>query len=105
MGVTVGVLLPVRIETRFSTGRLRLRVVPDEPWFSRHDPRVSAGEVDALHRYADTPATTEREREQAWRDLAAAVGGPRAAYLVRTMVKTAPDGTTTVVDVPPEELR
>jgi hypothetical protein len=105
MGVTVGVLLPVRIETRFSTGRLRLRVVPDEPWFARHDPRVSAGEVEAVQRYLAAPAGTEPEQEQAWRDLAAAVGGPRAAYLARRLVVTAADGKRSVVDVPAEQLR
>ena len=105
MNVTVGVLLPVRIETRFSPGRLRLRVIPDEPWFARHDPRVSAGEVDAVRRYVAAPAGTEPEREQAWRDLAAAVGGPRAGYLVRTLVVTAADGTRSVVDVPENDLR
>ena len=105
MSVTVGVLLPLRIETRFAPGLLRLRVVPDEPWFARHDPRVSAGELDAVGRYLDAPAATEPEREQAWRDLAAAVGGPRAAYLVRTQVATAADGTRSVVDVPADQLR
>ena len=64
MSVTVGVLLPLRIETRFAPGLLRLRVVPDEPWFARHDPRVSAGELDAVGRYLDAPAATEPEREQ-----------------------------------------
>jgi hypothetical protein len=40
----VGVLLPVRLETRFyapegaSGWRLRVLIVPDEPWIDRHDP-------------------------------------------------------------------
>jgi len=107
MSETIGVLLPVRIETRFSPGRLRLRVVPDEPWFARHDPRVSAGELDALQRYIDAlaAATTEAQREQAWRDLAVAVGGARAVWLVRTVVLTGPDGKRSLRTLAPGESR
>ncbi|MCC2313608.1 hypothetical protein [Cellulomonas xiejunii] len=107
MGVTVGVLLPLRLETRFGPGVLRLRVIPDEPWFARHDPRVSAGELDAVQRYVDatTAATTDPLRDLAWRDLAAATGGARAVFLVRSVVVTAPDGAVTVRAIPPEALR
>ena len=35
MTTDLGVLLPIRIETRFKNGDLWLRVVPDEPWFVR----------------------------------------------------------------------
>ncbi|MFG3712730.1 hypothetical protein [Micromonospora sp. NPDC047730] len=96
----VGVLLPVRIETRFSPGLLRLLVVPDEPWFARHDPRVSPGEVDAVRRYLDAGGG-----EVAWRELTVHVGGARAVWLVRTLVVTAPDGTTALRPVGAGELR
>ncbi|MCG5219247.1 hypothetical protein [Streptosporangium sp. KLBMP 9127] len=108
MHATIGVLLPVRIETRFSPGLVRLRVVPDEPWFARHDPKVSDGELEALRLYADTlgQATTPAAAEQAWRDLAGHVGGgARALYLVRRMATPGPGGTITVREAAPEEIR
>ena len=85
--VPFGVLLPLRIETRFREGRLSLRVIPDEPWFTAHDPAVTDAEIDLLGRYVDAGASTE-----AWSELAAAVGGPRAVYLVRAGA-TAPRST------------
>jgi hypothetical protein len=95
--VAVGVLLPVRIETRFDGPRLRLRVVPDDPWLDRHDPLPRAGELDALERYltgAGDDATSPDAR-QAWRSFAGHVGGGRAVWLVRTfpVVRVDPDGT------------
>jgi hypothetical protein len=88
----VGVLLPLRIETRFSGSTLRLRVVPDALWLTRHDPRPSEAELTALERYAPQAG------RPAWGELAAAVGAARAAFLVRTYVQ---DGAVT----PPVELR
>ncbi len=105
---TVGVLLPVRIETRFRPGRLQLRVVPDEPWFVRHDPRVSTGEVDALDRYlgAVAVAPDDPSRTQAWAEFVAHVGGgARAVFLVRHLVVTAPDGRAVVRELDPGDLR
>ena len=95
---TVGVLLPVRIETRFLPGRLRIRVVPDEPWFARHDPTVPQGEVDALVRFIDATAmaSTDADRRQAWREFVGQVGGARAVYLIRLLVVTGPDGQPAV---------
>jgi len=101
----LGVLLPLRIETRFTGTRLRLRVVPDEPWLDRHDPVPAAGELDALERWWNaaggdpgSPAAVP-----AWRELAAQVnGGPRAAWLARTFPVTHkdPDGTLRVTRPP-----
>ncbi|GAA3077365.1 hypothetical protein [Streptosporangium carneum] len=88
----VGVLLPLRIETRFSGSRLCLRVVPDEPWLTRHDPRPTEAEMTALQRYA------QQVDRAAWNEFATAVGAPRAAFLVRTYM---PEGA--VID--PGELR
>ena len=76
--VPVGLLLPLRIETRFRPDQLWLRVVPDEPWFTGHDPSVTEAELELLRRYRDAGATPD-----AFRALAAAVGGPRAVYLIR----------------------
>jgi hypothetical protein len=77
--VPIGVLLPLRLETRFRPGRLLLRVIPDEPWFTGHDPAISDAESDLLARYAGAGATPA-----AWSELVAAVGGPRAVYLARS---------------------
>jgi hypothetical protein len=77
--VPIGVLMPLRIETRFRNGRLLLRVIPDEPWFTAHDPAVSDAETALLDLYVAAGATVD-----AWSALVAAVGGPRAVYLVRS---------------------
>jgi hypothetical protein len=101
----LGVLLPVRLETRFKNGDLWLRVVPDEPWFVRDDPRITDGELSALERYAATPLDPTDGVPTAWSALAAAVGAPRAVYLHRTFVTTAADGTRTVRTPTPDERR
>ena len=75
--VTVGVLLPLRLETRFGPGQLLLRIVPDEPWFTGHDPRVSTGEVDALTRYVAAAGEAPGGDDlppPAWATLVAQVG-------------------------------
>jgi hypothetical protein len=107
MSTNFGVLLPVRIETRFLADRLRLRVVPDEPWYTRHDPRVSEGELAALQRYLDALASAadDAARRQAWRELVAHTGGARAVFLVRTFVVPGPGGQDTVRPPTPDEQR
>ena len=105
MTVDLGVLLPVRIETRFKNGDLWLRVVPDEPWFVREDPRVTPGELLALQRYARAPLDASPGAPAAWRDLAAQVGAARAVYLHRTFVTVAADGTRAVRTPGPDEQR
>ena len=103
----VGVLLPLRIETRFRDGDLHVRVVPDEPWFARDDPRISDGELAALTRYVESANLAARpdDVQIAWRDLAGQVGGARAVYLHRKFVITGPDGTPTVRAPEPAERR
>jgi hypothetical protein len=109
MTTDLGVLLPVRIETRFKNGDLWVRVIPDDPWFIRSDERITPAELAALRRYAEArtvagvdPATPPAP----WRDLAAAVGAPRAVFLVRVFVSVSADGSTlTVPDPDPEQLR
>jgi hypothetical protein len=96
MTTDLGVLLPVRIETRFRNGDLWLRVIPDEPWFVQDDPRITPGELDALRRYVAAPADTTTGVPAAWYDLAAQVGPARAVYLHRRFVSAAADGTPIV---------
>lgn len=85
----IGVLLPVRLETRYIANELRVRVVPDEPWFDRHDPTVSEGELDSLGAYlaavAEAPGD-DAVRRLAWEALASQVEPARAAYLIRSWV-------------------
>jgi hypothetical protein len=101
----LGVLLPVRIETRFKNGDLWLRVVPDEPWFVHDDPRMTPAELAALERYVAAPFDPSADVPAAWLDLAAQVGSPRAVYLHRTFVTVATDGTRTVRTPTPDEER
>lgn len=102
----VGVLLPLRIETRYKDDGLWLRVVPDEPWFLRDDQRISEDELLALRRYADADQTAGPDGvPPAWRDLAAQLGAPRAADLHRRFVTVAPDGTPKVRTPAAEEMR
>ena len=89
--VPVGVLLPLRLETRFHPGQIFVRMIPDEPWFTGHDPTISAGELDALTRYAAAGASTD-----AWRQLVGGVGGPRAVYLVSAFTSVDAAGDRTV---------
>jgi hypothetical protein len=87
----VGVLLPVRLETRFyppndgGGWRLRVLVVPDEPWIDRHDPLAFEAELAAVERMwqvSKGDLTTDTGRV-AWRTLAEQHGGARAAWLAR----------------------
>lgn len=86
------VLLPARLETRYvgdpkNPTELRIRVYPDQVHVDAHEPRLTAGEVEAGKTYwrsrwvplpgADDAATL------AWADLARGVGAPRAAWIVR----------------------
>jgi hypothetical protein len=104
----VGILLPVRIETRFRDGGdLHIRVVPDEPWFARDDARISDGEHAALARYVDGVNRVDQpdEVQIAWRELTGHVGGARAVFLHRRFVTTGPDGASTVRTPSPDESR
>jgi hypothetical protein len=98
---TVGVLLPVRLETRFVTPvegagwRLRVRVIPDAVSITNHDDRPSALELDAVEAmWSEVGASGAAGLEsatgrRAWRTLATTVGAERAAWLARTF----PPGT------------
>lgn len=113
MSTDLGVLLPIRIETRFKKNDLWLRVIPDDLWFIRSDDRISPTELAALRRYADARNTDAgpagpglAATPAAWADLAAAVGAPRAVFLLRAYTTAAPDGTTlTIPDPVPARLR
>ena len=90
---TVGVLLPVRLETRFvppsaaAGWLLRVRVVPDAVSITTRSPEPSALELDAVEAMwreagsADLETATGRA---AWRALAGLVGSETAAWLARS---------------------
>ncbi|MFG2076337.1 hypothetical protein [Nonomuraea maritima] len=100
-GQAVGVLLPLRLETRFSPRaseadpwRLRVRVHPDPVALAAPPPVPTAAEAELVatcwSRCAGDLSTGAGEA--AFRALAQAVGGGRAAYLLRT-VPVVPAGT------------
>ena len=88
----VGVLLPMRLETRFvnrgvAGWRMRVRVVPDAVSVSNRDPNPSDFELDsveAMWREIGTSDLGSAKGQAAWRTLARLVGPETAAYLART---------------------
>ncbi len=102
----IGVLVPVRLETRFvapSRGRrwrLRVRVVPDAVSITNHDDLPSTVDLDAVEamwRAAGGEGLESPEGRRAWRALAAGVGAERAAWLARTFPPvTGPGGQITI---------
>lgn len=90
------VLFPLRIETRFMTGptgarELWVRVYPDDIAVHTHEKELTRDEADNGVAYwssrlvaASVPDADERERleQGAWRSLATAYGGTRAAWIV-----------------------
>ena len=99
--MTIGVLLPLRLETRFDGTRLRLRVIPDEPWFDRHDPLPTALELGDLERFltvVDGEPISDRASPKvraAWEVFATRHTPGRATWLVRTFPESGergPDG-------------
>lgn len=86
----IGVLLPLRLETRFyppAAGgwRLRLRVIPDTASVDQHDPVPTDQELDAVQALwlAAPNGLDTNEGRAAWRMLVDRIGGPRAAWLAR----------------------
>ncbi|HEV7804515.1 MAG TPA: hypothetical protein VGO80_01740, partial [Solirubrobacteraceae bacterium] len=79
-------LLPVRVETRFvrAAGQLRLRVRPhpDDLAVDASEPLLSGDELTLGRAYLDAPVAGA---QAAWEELAARVGGPRAAGVVRIL--------------------
>jgi hypothetical protein len=72
-------LLPVRVETRFVGSELLIRVYPDRPLISSHEPRLTRAEWQAGRNYLAAAAAPR----DAWRQIAARFGPRRAAWIVR----------------------
>jgi hypothetical protein len=79
------VLLPVRLETRFDAGVLKVRVFPDELFLNIHETALTEEERDAARRYYEELNENNNE-PKLWRDLIARFGVPRSAYILRQML-------------------
>jgi|GEM_PF-3135124 len=73
-------LLPVRLETRFSEEELWIRVFPDKIFQSSFQPSITVAEKE--DRAGFLAITTEAERKVAWGELVEKHGAYRAAWLV-----------------------
>jgi hypothetical protein len=103
------VLLPVRIETRFSGDRrrLRIRVFPDSIHVPNHDPELTPEERAAAETYWrarwDAGGDTEAETA-AWEALAASLTPTRGAWAAKALTPTnvddLGDGRPKFPDVP-----
>ncbi|MCP4469963.1 MAG: hypothetical protein GY815_04620 [Gammaproteobacteria bacterium] len=94
-------LLPVRLETRFDQPdaarpdwQLRLRIIPDRPWFSSHQDLPSHGELDDIEQFwrnleGESPASALGR--EAFARIARHHGAPRALWLMRSFPVTGTD--------------
>lgn len=105
----IGVLLPVRLETRFTPPAadagwlLKLRIVPDAVSLDQHQPLATADELSAvqtLWQFTDGDLTTEQGKSQ-WRRFAVHVGAARGAWLARTFPAVADPGGGLTIELPP----
>ena len=110
---TVGVMLPVRIETRFyadpvsNTTKLRLRVVPDHVSVDRHDPQPTALELDNVERMwqqAEGDLTTDAGKA-AWGAFMLLHRPHRAVWLARTFPPLPPDTNGEIYIDRPTQVR
>ena len=81
-------MLPARLETRFSAGgqQLDVRVFPDQVHVTAHDPALTEDELAGLTWYWERrwPAPEDQTRaDEAWAGLVARFRPGRAAFLVR----------------------
>jgi hypothetical protein len=86
------VLFPVRIETRFESASLKLRVYPDEIFLNSHETALTEDEYAAGKQFYDdlntlTDATNNDKTKRAhWTDMVRKFGAERSAFILRTML-------------------
>jgi hypothetical protein len=85
-------LLPVRIETRFSRDSLRIRVYPDQVHHDAHDPLLTAAEQQFGHAYWRNwyAASDDQSRRAARLDLLGRLAPRRAAWVAKQTRPPAP---------------
>ncbi len=102
--LTVGVLLPLRIETKFTPPQgpagwvMRVRVIPDIPSIDRHDPLASEVElasVEAMWRNCSGDLTSAQGVAE-WRAFCTRHGAGRSAWLARTFPPVVTGGEVTI---------
>jgi hypothetical protein len=83
------VLFPVRIETRFDTAALTLkvRVYPDEIFLNSHETALTPAELAAgQHYYNDLNTVGESTEHDNWAQMVRQFGAPRSAYILRIVL-------------------
>jgi hypothetical protein len=105
----LGVMMPVRLETRFyqpqnpgEQWRLRVRVIPEDASIDRHDPLPTEDELNGLETmWQNAGGTLEgTAAEDAWRVFAGRFGGARAAWLARSFPPVTDDEGNISVERP-----
>lgn len=93
------VLLPIRIETRFTPDTLLLRVYPDEILADSFEPELTDDEIADGLTFWDAAWPGETEERLAWKAIAGKIGPARAAWVTQVMtpanLAARPAGTPT----------
>jgi hypothetical protein len=102
-------LFPVRLETRFLSGQLQVRIYPDQLCVEAHEIQLTRGEVASglIFRKRYDAAADDIGRRDAWRLLADEFGSPRAAWIARQLsqYEQLPSAQLPVENVTPPTVR